>query len=45
MAVGTHLVIRAAPSYCFLGEAIAIEFSGTADCHHILMMRQMEKKC
>ena len=45
MAVGTHLVIRAAPSYCFLGEAIIIEFSGTADCHHSLMMRQMEKKC
>ena len=45
MAVGTYLVIRAAPSYCFLGEAIAIEFSGTANWHHILMMRQMEKKC
>lgn len=45
MVVGSHLVIRAAPSCCLLGGAIAIEFPGTAHFQDILIMRHMGKGC
>lgn len=45
MVVGSHLVIRAAPSYCLLGEEIAIEFPGAAHFQDFLIMRHVGKGC